>query len=262
MAQGDFTKTVYVNDSTPYVTADTLNNTEDKVKELDTDIGAKALKSNVLEKDNTTSFTPDADYEPATKKYVDDNAGGGNISKQIFIAGGTFTAPKAGTYKITVVGGGGAGGGGNNSEYSGGGGAGGLAIKYATLTNGETVTVTVGSAGSTSSFGTYASATGGSAGANGDDATVYSGTGGAGGTATGGDINVPGETGWYSSSACSGRGAHSMFGTGGQVLPRNNESDGNSATGYGAGGGGSFSDDSSYHAGGAGVAGIVIVEYV
>lgn len=35
-----------------------------------------ALKSNVLELDNTTAFTPDADYEPATKKYVDDNAGG------------------------------------------------------------------------------------------------------------------------------------------------------------------------------------------
>lgn len=34
-----------------------------------------ALKSNVLELNNTTPFTPDADYEPATKKYVDDNAG-------------------------------------------------------------------------------------------------------------------------------------------------------------------------------------------
>ncbi len=33
----------------------------------------KADKTNVLELDNTTSFTPDADYEPATKKYVDDN---------------------------------------------------------------------------------------------------------------------------------------------------------------------------------------------
>ncbi len=32
-----------------------------------------ALKSNVLELDNTTAFTPDADYEPATKKYVDDS---------------------------------------------------------------------------------------------------------------------------------------------------------------------------------------------
>jgi len=30
--------------------------------------------SNFLKKDNTTSYTPTADYHPATKKYVDDNA--------------------------------------------------------------------------------------------------------------------------------------------------------------------------------------------
>ena len=40
------------------------------------DITTKADKTNVLEKNNTTAFTPDADYEPATKKYVDDNGGG------------------------------------------------------------------------------------------------------------------------------------------------------------------------------------------
>jgi len=33
--------------------------------------------SNYLAKDNTTAFTPTGDYQPATKKYVDDNAGGG-----------------------------------------------------------------------------------------------------------------------------------------------------------------------------------------
>jgi hypothetical protein len=32
----------------------------------------RALKSNVLALDNTTAFTPTADYHPATKKYVDD----------------------------------------------------------------------------------------------------------------------------------------------------------------------------------------------
>ena len=37
----------------------------------------KAEKTNVLELDNTTAFTPTSDYEPATKKYVDDNAWGG-----------------------------------------------------------------------------------------------------------------------------------------------------------------------------------------
>jgi hypothetical protein len=39
----------------------------------DVDLSAKADKANVLELDNTTEFTPDGDYEPATKKYVVDN---------------------------------------------------------------------------------------------------------------------------------------------------------------------------------------------
>jgi hypothetical protein len=38
-----------------------------------TDISGKADKTNVLELDNTAVFTPDADYEPATKKYVDES---------------------------------------------------------------------------------------------------------------------------------------------------------------------------------------------
>jgi len=38
-----------------------------------TRLGLLVLKSNVLELDNTTPFTPDADHEPATKKYVDDS---------------------------------------------------------------------------------------------------------------------------------------------------------------------------------------------
>jgi hypothetical protein len=42
----------------------------------DQDLSLLALKSNVLALDNTTEFTPDGNYEPATKKYVDDNAGG------------------------------------------------------------------------------------------------------------------------------------------------------------------------------------------
>ena len=35
----------------------------------------KAETSNVLTRDNTSPFTPNNDYEPATKKYVDDNKG-------------------------------------------------------------------------------------------------------------------------------------------------------------------------------------------
>lgn len=43
----------------------------------DQDLSALATKANVLELDNTTVFTPTLDYHPSTKKYVDDNAGGG-----------------------------------------------------------------------------------------------------------------------------------------------------------------------------------------
>lgn len=48
---------------------------------------AGTLLSNlVLMKDNTTAFTPTANYHPATKKYVDEHAGG--IS-QVFHVGTT-----------------------------------------------------------------------------------------------------------------------------------------------------------------------------
>ena len=49
--------------------------------------------SNVLELDNTTSYTPTADYHPATKKYVDNGGAGtpGGITEQIqYNNGGVF----------------------------------------------------------------------------------------------------------------------------------------------------------------------------
>ena len=48
--------------------------------EIDTQLGLKSDKTNVLEKDNTTSFTPSADYHPATKKFVDDSIVAGSIT--------------------------------------------------------------------------------------------------------------------------------------------------------------------------------------
>jgi len=55
----------------------TLNELEDEVEiESEQDVSELALKTNVLELNNTTAFTPDDDYEPATKKYVDDNSWG------------------------------------------------------------------------------------------------------------------------------------------------------------------------------------------
>lgn len=68
---------------------------------------AGTLLSNlVLMKDNTTAFTPTANYHPATKKYVDEHAGsGGNIvgttiSSIIYIGS---TAPTSGTTPLIWI---------------------------------------------------------------------------------------------------------------------------------------------------------------
>lgn len=42
---------------------------------IQTQLNSKANTSNVLTKNNTTSYTPTNDYHPATKKYVDENSG-------------------------------------------------------------------------------------------------------------------------------------------------------------------------------------------
>ena len=57
------------------VTVDSTDPVNPIVNSTQVDISGKADKTNVLELDNTTAFTPDADYEPATKKYVDDSGG-------------------------------------------------------------------------------------------------------------------------------------------------------------------------------------------
>jgi hypothetical protein len=86
------------------------------------------------------------------------------IRHQLFSANGTFTVPAGVTsLRVTVVGGGGL-----KScccchctEYALSGGSGGAAIKIINgLTPGQTISVTVGGVGGTSSFGTYCSATG------------------------------------------------------------------------------------------------------
>lgn len=59
------------------------------------------LPNLVLMKDNTTAFTPTADYQPATKKYVDDAAGGGGI--QIVLSATQPTGLNAGDYWYQIV---------------------------------------------------------------------------------------------------------------------------------------------------------------
>lgn len=188
---------------------------------------------------------------------------------QVFNSSGTFTVPTGITsVKVTVIGGGGGGGSariptcGPDSTGGSGGGAG-ASIKYVTgLTPGGTVSVTVGSGGTggvpngaggtggTSSFGAYCSATGGGGGAHASAGTGAAGSNGAGSS---GDINL------------SGFGA--PFGTvgfspiyGGVVGGAAGNTNGNAGLNLGSGGTGGNAQTVA-KSGGAGSAGIVIVEF-
>jgi hypothetical protein len=210
-------------------------------------------------------------------------SGGGLGGTQVFTSSGTFTIPTGKTVvKVTVVGGGNSGANGGNVDYSqvgSGGGAGGAAIKYLTgLTPGNTLTVTRGAAGGTSSVAsgtqtiTTISATGGSAGA----LNYGSAQGGAGGSGTNGDWNIQGSPGFIgyafsyypgdgfplSWNATGGQGGSSILGFGGNPASQNTvvgvATTAQAGQAYGAGGGGGSFNSLS---GAAGAAGIVIFEY-
>ena len=205
----------------------------------------------------------------ATGGFV--GAGGLPPTIQIFTSSGTWTKP-TGCKKIKVTvqgGGGGAGGctsqGGNH--VSQGGGAGGAAIEYIDVTSVASVSVTRGAgggggngssgngaSGGTSSFGSYCSASGGSGGvARGGNAGTDTQRAGANcGIGSGGIINIKGTRGG------SRQGGIGIFQGGAANLIGN----GNGEAGlHGSGGGpASSSGYDSNRRGGAGGAGLVMVE--
>ena len=65
------------------------------------DEAGNILPNLVLMEDNATAFTPTADYQPATKKYVDDAAGGGGV--QIVLSSSQPSGLKAGDYWYQIV---------------------------------------------------------------------------------------------------------------------------------------------------------------
>jgi len=164
----------------------------------DQDLTGLATKANVLELDNTTSFTPDADYEPATKKYVDDNAGGGP-DVQTFTSSGTWTKPVGATFALVEIYAGGGSGGASVEDYSAStGGAGGQYISAlivgSSLTS--TVSVTVGDGGALVTAVEYPATIDGIDGGDSSFGTYVVGIGGQGGNAVGGssEITAPGAT--------------------------------------------------------------------
>lgn len=176
-----------------------------------------------------------------------------------FTSSGTWTKDAGLKYIVVEVQ---AGGGTGGSSWGGGGGAGAYAKKLILATDlGATETVTVGTAGNTSSFtvtgGSTISCTAGGAGTS-------SGVGGTGGTASNGDINVFGGDGGTgggtdtggggNSNNSGGMGGASFFGSGGKGGA--DTVSGTAGRVYGSGGGGGGSDGGT---GAAGAAGIIIV---
>jgi hypothetical protein len=230
-------------------------------------------------------------------------AGLTGVRGQVFTSSGTYTVPAGvNSAKVTVIGGGGNGGSASSSagsrgsivsSFSGAGGGGGVAISYITgLTPGSTVSVTVGGAAGTSSFGAFCSATGGGNGGNTTGGTTSAG--GAGGTGSGGDINITGGAGrgsneagmignasggasggaisgvWTSDSTCTtgvvfpppAVPSGFLGGTPGRGAAGGTQGVGAAGTGFGNGGAGStINSFIGTLAGGAGSSGVVIVEW-
>jgi hypothetical protein len=142
--------------------------------------GAVALGSSVtLNNAGVTSITAGTGISVSASTggvtITNSSTGYAGIGSRIFTTSGTFTIPSNITQLlVTVVGGGGAGYNGSYGQPCGGGGGGGVIQGYISgLIGGNTVSITVGGSGSSSSFGSYLTATAGSTGNY-----IYGGAGG------------------------------------------------------------------------------------
>lgn len=238
---------------------------------------------------NTTSATTiNATTVNATTLTATAGAGFQNMEVKTSGTSASWSVPAAlqvtgAKWKVTIVGGGGQGGGTNTTagQTGAGGGSGGVVVCFITYVAGQnTMTYTVGAGGSTG--GTNANGQGGgnssivynsvtitAGGGGGGNVGSSAATGGTGGTASGGTLNIAGGTGGSSGTMAStsnyqGDGASTPlgYGQGGKMPSTAAGSTGQGATGFGAGGsGGRNGTGTTARAGGAGTAGVVIIEY-
>lgn len=217
------------------------------------------------------------------------------VGIQFFNANGTYTPSPGLLGGLYFLFGGGGGGGGcyvstsNTGSVGAGGGGGGLAFGVLTAAQiGTSQPLTIGAAGTggpvngsggtggTSSLGTLMTATGGSGGSFIPATTGNGIPGGLGGSGTGGSgvLSTHGPSGGsaftiYGGSggffSLSGKGADTLFGTGGAAVTAGSPSSvpGNVGTGFGAGGSGAASTGGGAgNGGGAGsVGGFVAIEF-
>jgi hypothetical protein len=208
-------------------------------------------------------------------------AAGSSAGKALVIltSGTSWTVPAGVTsIKVTAIGGGGSGGCGSWS--SGGGGGGGMSQAVVTgLTPSSSISYSIGAGGSAC---TAASNNSGNSGgstvfgpANGTTLTSNGGAGGtanganggtsgsaAGGSASGGTINITGQSGsgsaaYYIQHGGAGGSSANSFGLGGAAVMGPGVTNGNPGTGYGGGGGGGGGGGTA----GAGTSGAVVIEY-
>jgi hypothetical protein len=202
-----------------------------------------------------------------------------------------YDTPGANTYTPTVgmtqvevecLGGGGAGGGvaGTGDAGGGGGGASGYCKKlfaaaaigasqnYFIGTGGVGVNFHNGGNGTATTFGTIVIMTAsGGIGGQGSVNNSGLGNGGAGGAATGGDLNIIGQTGsagnGASGIAFGGQGGSTIYGGGGIGGCTSALSFPSAGTGYGAGGGACGAASAQAFPGGSGASGVIIItEYL
>lgn len=199
-----------------------------------------------------------------------------------YLTSGTTYTPTAGTKAFLVEGVGPGGGGGGvsggvaNAAVAGGGAAGGrfrkfyssVAASYAyvigTFGAGGTAGANNGSAATATTFDGMSS--GAAAGGNGRAAgtTATTTAGGDGVTPTGGDLNIPGQSGFpgtmfgtaSADQVRSGQGGSGPYGAGGGAV---SNTAGAAGTGYGAGGSGASTNGNTSRAGGDGSPGLIIV---
>jgi hypothetical protein len=187
----------------------------------------------------------------------------------VFTTSGSWTAPPLVRWaKVRVAGAGGGGGGGDTSYSGGGGGAGGYAEAILSVVPGQSYAVVVGLGGA----GGHPGASGGTGGTTSFGANLVVASGGTGGGASNPDSHggTPGAGsggtflqagGWGGDGAAvalipGGTGGASLFGGGGRGAYEGGIPEYGLAAG--SGGGGAYGPLSS---GGAGSAGVVIVEY-
>lgn len=252
-------------------------------------LGAKTVKTNtgaaLVSGQMRAGTIVTARYD-GTDYILTTMATGRLLAVQRFTANGTYTPTPGATMAIVeAVGGGGAGGGvgatGVGFAASGGGGGAGAYGKLFVASGLASQTVTIAAAvagstgnganGNTTSFGALLSCAGGGGGTSGVGANTASITssGGVGGAAPSGTlvVSLAGEAGTpgynlSATSSYSGRGGASTLGQSGNGVGVNATIvlSGNTATGFGSGGGGAVAINSGVAAlGGNGAPGIIIV---